>query len=157
MNQSTLTESTFKLYKVIRNSDGSTTLQQITDVGVTPSGDGFSVKLDPYPLEPSKLLAANTRYKVVITTGAKDVAGDRSLGHRQVAAARSPRRRTGVDGSVDRGKGDDDRTSRRVRARGWRSLGHIGIERDDGRRVRWRKRGAAPRRPTTGLAGDTSP
>ncbi len=43
---------------------------------MTPSGDGFSAKLGPYPLEPSKLLAADTRYKAIVTTGAKDVAGN---------------------------------------------------------------------------------
>jgi hypothetical protein len=76
MNKSTLTKSTFKLFKVIRNADGSTTLQQITNVGVTPSGDGFSAKLDPYPSDPSKLLAANTKYKAIVTKGAKDLAGN---------------------------------------------------------------------------------
>lgn len=72
MNSATLTKSTFKLFKV--NSDGTTT--QITNVAVTPSTNGLRAKLDPYPLDPSKLLAANTRYKAVVTTGAKDLAGN---------------------------------------------------------------------------------
>jgi hypothetical protein len=76
MNRNTLTETTFKLFKVVRNADGSTTLQRITNVRVTPSGDGFSAKRDPYPSQPSKLLAANTRYRAVVTPGAEDVAGN---------------------------------------------------------------------------------
>ena len=43
-------------------------------VGVL-SVDGNTVTLDPYPTEPSRLLAANKRYKVTVTTGATNLAG----------------------------------------------------------------------------------
>jgi hypothetical protein len=71
MNRNTLTKSTFKLYKV--NSDGSTT--QVTNVTVAPSSDGMKATLNPYGTS-STLLAKNTKYKAVVTTGAKDLASN---------------------------------------------------------------------------------
>ena len=71
MDASTLTAATFKLFKV--NSDGTT--RRVTNALVTPSEDGLSVTLDPYGSS-STLLARNTRYKAVLTTGAKDLAGN---------------------------------------------------------------------------------
>ena len=71
MDPLSITNSTFKLFKV--KPDGSTT--QITNVRVSLSTDGLTAKLNPFGTS-STLLAANTKYKGVITTGAKDEAGN---------------------------------------------------------------------------------
>jgi FlaG/FlaF family flagellin (archaellin) len=71
MDPSTLTTLTFKLFKV--NPDGSTT--QITNVTVTPSTDGLKATLNPFGTS-TTLLAKSTKYKAIVTTGAKDVAGN---------------------------------------------------------------------------------
>ena len=72
MDPLSITKSTFKLFKV--KPDGSTT--QITNVSVSLSTDGLVAKLNPFGTS-STVLAANTKYKGVITTGAKDLAGNR--------------------------------------------------------------------------------
>ena len=71
MDPTSVTNSTFKLFAV--NPDGSAT--QVTDVAVTPSPDGLVATLDPFG-NTSTLLSRNTKYKGVITTGAKDVVGN---------------------------------------------------------------------------------
>jgi len=71
MNRSTLTKSTFKLYKV--NPDGSTV--QVTKATVSLSPDGLKATLNPFGTS-STLLAQNTRYKATVTAGAKDVANN---------------------------------------------------------------------------------
>jgi arylsulfatase A-like enzyme len=71
MDPASITNSTFKLFEV--NLDGSTT--QVTDVTVSPSTDGLEATLDPFGSS-TTLLSRNTTYKGVITTGAKDVAGN---------------------------------------------------------------------------------
>jgi hypothetical protein len=71
MDPASITKSTFKLFKL--NPDGSTT--QITNVSVSLSTDGLVATLDPFGSSAS-LLSRNTKYKGVITTGAKDVAGN---------------------------------------------------------------------------------
>ena len=68
MNRATLNRATFKLFKV--NRDGSTT--QIRAVSVSSSTDGLKATLDQ-----DSTLRANTTYKAVVSTGAKDVAGNR--------------------------------------------------------------------------------
>jgi N-acetylglucosamine-6-sulfatase len=70
MDPVSITKSTFKLYKV--TSRGTT---QITNVTVKPSSDGLKATLDPYGMS-ATLLAKNTKYKAVVTTGVKDVAGN---------------------------------------------------------------------------------
>ena len=70
MSPASLTKSTFKLFKV--TSSGTT---QVTNVTVTPSSDGLKATLDPYGTS-SSLLAARTKYKAVVTTGARDLAGN---------------------------------------------------------------------------------
>jgi hypothetical protein len=72
MNRATLNKSTFKLFRVASN--GSTT--QITNVVVDSSTDGLKATLNPFGTS-STVLAANTRYKAVVTTAAKDRAGNR--------------------------------------------------------------------------------
>ena len=68
---SSINPTTFKLLKV--NSDGSTT--QITNAVVSPSADGLRATLDPFGTTSTTHLARGARYKAVVTTGAKDVAG----------------------------------------------------------------------------------
>jgi hypothetical protein len=72
MDPLSITNSTFKLFKV--NTDGSTT--QITDVTVALSTDGLKATLNPFGTSTTTHLARDTKYKGVITTGAKDVAGN---------------------------------------------------------------------------------
>jgi hypothetical protein len=70
MRPTSITKSTFKLLKV--TSSGTT---QVTNVTVTLSSDGLQATLNPYGTS-STLLAARTKYKAVVTTGAKDLAGN---------------------------------------------------------------------------------
>jgi hypothetical protein len=72
MRASTINATTFKLYKV--NSDGTQT--QITDVVVSLSSDRLKATLNPFGSS-TTLLSAGTKYKAVVTTGAKDMAGNR--------------------------------------------------------------------------------
>ena len=70
MSPTSITKSTFKLFKV--TSSGTT---QVTNVTVKLSSDGLKATLNPYGTS-STLLAARTKYKAVVTTGAKDLAGN---------------------------------------------------------------------------------
>jgi hypothetical protein len=72
MDPLSINKSTFKLLKV--NPDGSTT--QITNVTVSLSTDGLVATLNPFGTSTTTHLANGTRYKAVITTGAKDEAGN---------------------------------------------------------------------------------
>ena len=74
MGASTVDATTFKLFKV--NPDGTQT--QITDVVVSlSSDDGLTATLNPFGVQtPTSLLARSTKYKGVITTGTKDLAGN---------------------------------------------------------------------------------
>ena len=74
MGASTVDATTFKLFKV--NPDGTQT--QITDVEVSlSSDDGLTATLNPFGVQtPTLLLARSTKYKGVITTGTKDLAGN---------------------------------------------------------------------------------
>ena len=71
MDPDTLSTSTFKLFKV--NADGTT--KRITRAPVKLSADALTAKLNPFGSSDTRL-AKNTRYKVVVTTGATDVAGN---------------------------------------------------------------------------------
>ncbi len=75
MTKSTLKKATFKFYKLVRNPDGTTTAKQIENVTVTPSSDGLKATLNPFGTSEGQL-AKNTRYKAVVSTGAKDVFGN---------------------------------------------------------------------------------
>jgi hypothetical protein len=72
MMPSSINTTTFKLFKI--NPDGSTT--QITNVTVSLSTDGLGATLDPFGSSTTTHLANGSKYKAVITTGAKDVAGN---------------------------------------------------------------------------------
>jgi hypothetical protein len=69
---SSITKSTFKLFKL--NPDGTQT--QITNVSVALSTDGLVATLNPFGTSTTTHLARGTKYRGVITTGAKDVAGN---------------------------------------------------------------------------------
>jgi hypothetical protein len=66
MDRTSVTTSTFKLFKV--SSTGTT---QITNVSV--SSDGLKARLNPFGSS-TTLLSRGTKYKAMVTTGAKDVA-----------------------------------------------------------------------------------
>jgi hypothetical protein len=72
MDPASITNSTFKLFKV--KLDGSTT--QVTNVTVALSTDGLKATLDPFGTSTTTHLAKGTTYEAVITTGARDVAGN---------------------------------------------------------------------------------
>lgn len=84
MNPATINKATFALYKV--TSSGTT---QVTGVTVTMSADGLTATLNPYGTTTTKL-AASTRYKAIVTTGAKDVAGN-ALDQTPTAAGNQPK------------------------------------------------------------------
>jgi Bacterial Ig-like domain len=71
MRASTVNASTFKLHRV--NLDGTQT--RIADVAVSLSSDGLKATLDPFGTK-TTLLARKTKYKGVLTTGTKDLAGN---------------------------------------------------------------------------------
>lgn len=71
MMASSINVDTFKLLQV--NTDGSTA--RVTDVSVTPSSDGLKATLNPFGTS-TTLLAKGTKYKAVVTTGAKDLVGN---------------------------------------------------------------------------------
>jgi Tol biopolymer transport system component len=78
MMTSSIKGKTFKLFMV--NADGTQT--QITDVVVSlSSDDGLTAKLNPFGTT-TTVLARNTKYKGVLTTGTKDLAGN-SLAQRK--------------------------------------------------------------------------
>jgi len=66
---SSISPTTFKLLKV--TSSGTT---QITNVSVSLSTDGLTATLNPFGSS-TTVLAKGTKYKAVVTTGAKDLAG----------------------------------------------------------------------------------
>jgi hypothetical protein len=70
MMASSINPTTFKLLKV--TSSGTT---QVTNVSVSLSTDGLKATLNPFGSS-TTLLARGTKYKAVVTTGAKDVAGN---------------------------------------------------------------------------------
>jgi hypothetical protein len=74
MDPATITGSTFKLYKV--NPDRSRTLMNATVTLLdTPSPGGLKAELDPFG-STAKTLQPGTKYKAVVTTGARDLAGN---------------------------------------------------------------------------------
>jgi hypothetical protein len=72
MDPAYITNSTYRLFKL--NTDGSTA--QITDVTLSLSTDGLKATLNPFGTSTTTHLARGTMYRAVVTTGAKDVAGN---------------------------------------------------------------------------------
>jgi hypothetical protein len=75
MDPTSIDTSTFKLFKC-SSTTSTNCATQIIDVAVTRSADRLSATLNPFPTSPTTLLAKGTKYKVVVTTGAKDEAGN---------------------------------------------------------------------------------
>ncbi len=76
MEKTTLTKANFKLYKLVKNPNGTTTAKQVENVAVTPGLKGLQARLNPFGGSDGQL-AKNTRYKAVVSTGALDVFGNR--------------------------------------------------------------------------------
>jgi hypothetical protein len=74
MDPTTITTSTFKLYKC-SSTTSTNCATQITNVTITQSTDRLKATLNPFGTS-STLLAGRTKFKVVVTTGAKDEAGN---------------------------------------------------------------------------------
>jgi subtilisin len=74
MTKATLNKVTYKLYKCASATD-NVCAAPITNVTVTPSPSGLSATLNPFGATATRL-AANTKYKVVVTIGTKDLAGN---------------------------------------------------------------------------------
>jgi hypothetical protein len=74
MMPTTLTKTTFKLYRCPSTTSNNCTAQ-ITNTTVTPSTDGLKATLNPFGTS-ATLLGANTKYKASVTPGAKDLSGN---------------------------------------------------------------------------------
>lgn len=75
ITRSTLNNSTFQLYRCPSTTSTSCTTR-ITNVTVTSSPDGLKATLDPFGASNSTVLTANTKYRAVVTIGARDLAGN---------------------------------------------------------------------------------
>jgi len=73
MDPTTITTSTFKLFRC-SSTTSTNCATQVTNVGVSLSTDRLKATLNPFGTS-STLLAGRTKFKVVVTTGAKDEAG----------------------------------------------------------------------------------
>jgi Tol biopolymer transport system component len=74
MDPASITKATFKLFNCPSTTSTNCTTQ-ITNVTLSKSTDGLRATLNPFGTS-SKLLAPRTKYKAVVTTGAKDLAGN---------------------------------------------------------------------------------
>jgi beta-lactam-binding protein with PASTA domain len=74
MDPASISKATFKLFKCPSATSTNCTTQ-ITNVTLSKSTDGLRATLNPYGTS-STLLAPRTKYKAVVTTGAKDLAGN---------------------------------------------------------------------------------
>jgi Tol biopolymer transport system component len=74
MDPASITKLTFKLFRCPSATSTNCTTQ-ITNVTLGKSTDGLRATLNPYGTSATKL-SAKTKYKAVITTGAKDMAGN---------------------------------------------------------------------------------
>jgi Tol biopolymer transport system component len=74
MDPASITKATFKLFRCSSTTSTNCTIQ-ITNVTMSKSTDGLRATLNPYGTS-STLLAPSTKYKAVVTTGAKDQAGN---------------------------------------------------------------------------------
>jgi Tol biopolymer transport system component len=75
MDPASITKATFKLLRCPSATSPNCTTQ-ITNVTLSKSTDGLRATLNPFGTS-STLLAPSTKYKAVVTTGAKDLAGNR--------------------------------------------------------------------------------
>ena len=96
MSPTSITKSTLKLFKCA-STTSTTCTTQVTNVAVTLSADGLRATLNPYGTS-STLLATRTKYKAVVTTGARDVAGN-ALDQNTTTSGNQPKTWTFVTGS----------------------------------------------------------
>ena len=96
MAPTSISRSTLKLFKCA-STTSSTCTTQVTNVAVTLSADGLRATLNPYGTS-STLLATRTKYKAVVTTGAKDVAGN-ALDQNTTTSGNQPKTWTFTTGS----------------------------------------------------------
>ena len=96
MAPSSISKSTFKLFKCA-STTSTTCTTQVTNVTVTLSADGLKTTLNPYGTS-STLLATRTKYKAVVTTGARDLAGN-ALDQNTTTSGNQPKTWTFVTGS----------------------------------------------------------
>jgi Tol biopolymer transport system component len=75
MDPASITKATFKLFKCPSTTSTNCTTQ-ITNLTLSKSTDGLRATLNPFGTSLT-LLAPRTKYKAVVTTGAKDLAGNR--------------------------------------------------------------------------------
>jgi Tol biopolymer transport system component len=75
MDPASITKATFKLFKCPSATSTNCTTQ-ISNVTLSKSTDGLRATLNPFGTS-STLLAPSTKYKAVVNTGAKDLAGNR--------------------------------------------------------------------------------
>jgi hypothetical protein len=74
MDPASINATTFKLFEC-SSTTSTTCTTQITNVTVSLSADGLRATLNPYGTS-STLLTSRSKYKAVVTTGAKDLAGN---------------------------------------------------------------------------------
>jgi hypothetical protein len=72
MDPASITDSTFKLFRCTSPTSCTT---RVTNAILSKSTDGLRATINPYGTS-TTLLAANTKYKVVVTTGTQDLAGN---------------------------------------------------------------------------------
>jgi hypothetical protein len=75
MDPASITKATFKLFKC-PSATSTTCTTQITNVTLSKSRDGLRATLNPFGTSLT-LLAPSAKYKAVVTTGAKDLVGNR--------------------------------------------------------------------------------
>ena len=75
VDPASINATTFKLFKCSSATSAICTTAQITNVAVSLSADGLRATLNPYGTS-STLLGSRSKYKAVVTTGAKDLAGN---------------------------------------------------------------------------------
>ncbi len=74
MDPASITRSTFQFYEC-SSTTSTSCATQVTNVTVAPNTDGLKATLNPYGTS-STALSSRSEYKAIVTTGAKDAAGN---------------------------------------------------------------------------------
>jgi hypothetical protein len=75
MDPAFITTSNFQLFSC-SSTTSTNCATQVTNVGVSLSTERLKATLNPFPSSPTALLVGRSKYKVVVTTGSKDEAGN---------------------------------------------------------------------------------